>query len=201
MNVITRKEAKKRGLTRYFVNKPCPKGHVSEHKVSNYECVACHKLYETSYNAVYRTVHKKELTQKKRQYYLTNRDVIINKTLKWQKDNPDKVSQKIRNRRCLKRASSGEYVNYSIVWMLCDGYCYLCGQSINKNQVVYDHVIPLSRGGAHSYDNLRAVHRSCNCRKGTKTPLEFYRYLKELEEIPSESLELTINGIVEDNIK
>jgi len=32
----------------------------------------------------------------------------------------------------------------------------------------FDHVIPLSKGGPHTYDNIRPAHSWCNMRKGTK---------------------------------
>jgi 5-methylcytosine-specific restriction endonuclease McrA len=31
-----------------------------------------------------------------------------------------------------------------------------------------DHVIPLSKGGEHSYDNVQVTHPSCNRKKGAK---------------------------------
>ena len=41
MEIIQRKEAKILGLKRYFTNKPCPKGHISERMVSNKCCIQC----------------------------------------------------------------------------------------------------------------------------------------------------------------
>ena len=41
MEIITRKEAKEKGLTRYFTGKPCAHGHISERYVSSNCCVAC----------------------------------------------------------------------------------------------------------------------------------------------------------------
>lgn len=32
-----------------------------------------------------------------------------------------------------------------------------------------DHIVPLSRGGEHSLDNVQCAHLSCNCRKGDQT--------------------------------
>jgi 5-methylcytosine-specific restriction endonuclease McrA len=32
-----------------------------------------------------------------------------------------------------------------------------------------DHVIPLARGGEHSYANAQAAHGPCNMRKGATT--------------------------------
>lgn len=47
-----------------------------------------------------------------------------------------------------------------------DGWvCWLCGQD---GADTVDHVIPRSRGGESSDDNLRAAHRSCNARRGAR---------------------------------
>jgi predicted RNA-binding protein YlxR (DUF448 family) len=41
MDIISRKEAKAIGLTRYFTGKPCKHGHVSERHVSHGGCYVC----------------------------------------------------------------------------------------------------------------------------------------------------------------
>ena len=41
MEIISRKEAKEKGLKRYFTGKPCPNGHISERLVSNHGCIRC----------------------------------------------------------------------------------------------------------------------------------------------------------------
>lgn len=60
-----------------------------------------------------------------------------------------------------------------------NGICYLCGKPCDWNDkeekngvIVYgnnypsrDHVIPKSKGGEHSWENLRLAHRLCNTRK------------------------------------
>lgn len=43
MNVITKEEAKKRGLKRYFTGRPCGRGHIAERQVSSRECCECCK--------------------------------------------------------------------------------------------------------------------------------------------------------------
>lgn len=55
-----------------------------------------------------------------------------------------------------------------------DGWtCHLCGEAIDpelsgraRMGATVDHLIPLARGGEHSYANVAAAHRSCNSRKG-----------------------------------
>lgn len=41
MEIISRKEAKEKGLKRYFTGKPCKRGHITERMVSTLTCVAC----------------------------------------------------------------------------------------------------------------------------------------------------------------
>lgn len=62
------------------------------------------------------------------------------------------------------------------------GICYLCGKECDCNDYVInhgvfiagnyypsiDHVIPLSKGGEHSWSNVRLAHRICNTIKGNK---------------------------------
>lgn len=58
-----------------------------------------------------------------------------------------------------------------------DGWCCgLCGQQVDKTlpypdpmSPSLDHVVPLSRGGAHTYANTQITHLKCNVAKGAKT--------------------------------
>jgi hypothetical protein len=50
-----------------------------------------------------------------------------------------------------------------------DGYiCQICGEPVLPEELSLDHVYPKSRGGAHTKENLRVVHRCCNSRKGAR---------------------------------
>jgi hypothetical protein len=42
--IITRYEAKKRGLAHYFTGKPCPHGHLAERSVTYKECMECSRI-------------------------------------------------------------------------------------------------------------------------------------------------------------
>lgn len=52
-----------------------------------------------------------------------------------------------------------------------DGYrCQYCGC---RNEVLtVDHVLPKSRGGSESWENLTTACKPCNARKGNRTPEE-----------------------------
>ena len=50
--------------------------------------------------------------------------------------------------------------------------CALCGEPIDytlkwpdKRSFVVDHITPIDKGGAHSFENTQAAHASCNSRK------------------------------------
>lgn len=54
------------------------------------------------------------------------------------------------------------------------GICYLCNEQVNTNVDPNDdyypsieHVIPVSKGGTHTWNNVRLAHRICNTEKGT----------------------------------
>jgi len=52
-----------------------------------------------------------------------------------------------------------------------DNYtCQYCGE--RTHELTIDHVIPRSRGGGHSWENLVSACRACNHRKGGKTLAE-----------------------------
>lgn len=65
-----------------------------------------------------------------------------------------------------------------------DWICYLCHKPIdkdlrlpNKQAATIDHVIPLSRGGEHVWDNVRPAHAHCNYKKADKLLEEWNGYI------------------------
>ncbi len=54
-----------------------------------------------------------------------------------------------------------------------DGYrCRNCGISGNYANLEIDHIIPISKGGKSSYDNLQTLCHNCNVEKGSSLPNE-----------------------------
>lgn len=44
--------------------------------------------------------------------------------------------------------------------------CQKCHQPVPDNEVEFDHLIPFSKGGRSTVENLRLVHRECNRKRG-----------------------------------
>ena len=60
-----------------------------------------------------------------------------------------------------------------------DGYyCVYCDEDLTDSEIHLDHVIPESRGGTTTYDNLQVTCRKCNTSKGILTEEEFVRRLR-----------------------
>lgn len=66
-----------------------------------------------------------------------------------------------------------EYINRAKVARRDGWRCGICGRPISKKarypdtqSVSLDHIIPLSRGGPHTYDNVQVAHWGCNVAKG-----------------------------------
>lgn len=51
--------------------------------------------------------------------------------------------------------------------------CAYCHERMTPRDKTLDHVMPVSRGGAHSISNVAIACRSCNSRKRTRTPAEW----------------------------
>ena len=51
-----------------------------------------------------------------------------------------------------------------------NGLCGICGEPLLENHIHIDHIIPLSKGGAHIQENVQPTHAMCNCLKGNKLP-------------------------------
>lgn len=80
--------------------------------------------------------------------------------------------------------------------------CQYCHKEFNAGELTFDHVLPKSRGGQTSWDNIVSCCAKCNGKKGNKTPYEAGMFLKkqpvEPDWIPVFSVTLARSPIPED---
>jgi 5-methylcytosine-specific restriction endonuclease McrA len=90
-----------------------------------------------------------------------------------------------RRRMLVEQATKGEPFAPRDVYERDQWTCGLCREPVDPllpwpdpMSASVDHIVPLSRGGEHSLDNVQSAHLSCNCRKGDQT-------IEEIAEVES----------------
>ena len=58
------------------------------------------------------------------------------------------------------------------IFLRDENRCQYCEKKFSTHHLSLDHVIPRSRGGETSWENIVCACRKCNVRKGGRTPLE-----------------------------
>lgn len=125
----------------------------------------------SAYNKAYREAHRDQLAVYDRVYHEANLEErayhrAYNK--KWRKANPELVYAYQAKRRALKMcAPRVEKIDRAYVYERDGGKCHLCGKKAPRSRFHLDHLVPLSRGGSHTHDNLSVAHPYCNASRGT----------------------------------
>lgn len=115
----------------------------------------------------YAAANKESRNSKLRQKWAENPEQGRARTQRYKLAHPEKTKeQKLRRRARELNATIGKVCLKTILKR--DNYlCHICKQTVAKNELSYDHVIPLARGGGHSMENIKVAHFLCNLRKGT----------------------------------
>jgi 5-methylcytosine-specific restriction endonuclease McrA len=74
----------------------------------------------------------------------------------------------VRRRRTLH--AFVEVIDRWTLWDQHDGICGICKTPVGLEHMTIDHVVPLSKGGLHSYANTQPAHEECNRHKGNTMP-------------------------------
>ena len=94
-------------------------------------------------------------------------------------DHCRKEAKKAENRKkyAKRRGAqiSGEKFSHETIAARDNYICYLCGDEVDmtisrldNRGATLDHVIPISRGGVDSLENVKLTHRVCNMRKSNR---------------------------------
>ncbi len=179
MQIITRKEAKEKGLPRYFTGKPCVNGHVSE-RVTSGQCTGCFKHY---YKKMYQNPeYRHKAIDRARKNY--DREAGKQNARRWRERNPEKRKQiasawEKRNKDYMNAKTARRYAR--------KGKATLKSVTIKDIMPIYkearvltektgvqyhvDHIVPLfgeAICGLHVPWNLRAIPAKDNQSKSNK---------------------------------
>lgn len=89
----------------------------------------------------------------------------------------DRVRPYTQQRRATKLAAEAELFEPREVFERDGWQCQLCDELVDRERrfpdplsASLDHVLPLSKGGSHTLDNVQLAHFSCNSAKGARVP-------------------------------
>ena len=120
-------------------------------------------------------IGKAKIAEGQRNWYLKNREKKIKKSCDYIKNNKIRHQIYRENRRATKKATSDDSVkNKSINEKLLyqQNQCVYCKCDISFEFHI-DHIIPLSRNGEHTINNIQLLCPECNRRKNAKTHEEY----------------------------
>jgi recombination endonuclease VII len=107
MEIISKEEAKARGLKRYYTGVPCANGHDSErylNKGNEGKCVQCCNKRKRRLDNLHRqkSAYKEKQSARFKRWYSENKEKQFSNVLKWRESNPDKV-RAYTEKHCRKR--------------------------------------------------------------------------------------------------
>ena len=163
-------------------------------------CYKCRKkLYQATrkqsraYRKKRQRTHGDEIRAQARASYHRNRIEISRRSRKKRAEQGSQLNAKQRERyqndpafrarcrshtsrrRALIASSSDDvgFVSHQDIIERDNATCWICGLGpLAYEDIHIDHVIPLSKGGSHTSDNLRVACAQCNLRKADKLPSE-----------------------------
>lgn len=93
----------------------------------------------------------------------------------WKAANRDRVREYQRRRRAAGYGLPVTTLDVESLWRTGGGACGICTLPIDRTlrwpdpgSPSIDHILPLSKGGAHSQENAQWAHLECNLRKGNR---------------------------------
>jgi len=98
-----------------------------------------------------------------RLWRLANREKERERLRRWKAANLDKVHAERASRRGATRT---EKIDPVTIYNRDNGRCHICRRQVSAARFHLDHLVPLSRGGTHTEDNVSIAHPRCNLRRG-----------------------------------
>jgi len=142
-----------------------------------FHCKACqHAAYVIRYtkkkadinaqNKAYRKANPEKTARRKRTYYETHKEQYRRDLRAWRKAHWQHhyINHLAKRQALIRGASISDFTLEDWIELL-EQYGYLCAYCHSTSKLTMDHVVPLSKGGPHTKDNIVPACQPCNSRK------------------------------------
>lgn len=167
-----RKNARSR--QRYIENKErIAKYHAERHQRLSADPEYRRKQAEKA--AAYRAANPDATKRQNARRRAANPELARQQSREWFAANPDKRAIYEQNRRAKKRENGGRLSPglKGRLYLSQRGACACCRQLFVEGDLHMDHIMPLSKGGAHADANMQLLCQPCNQSKYAKHPVDF----------------------------
>ena len=174
-------EEKQKAVQRILHKKEYDRQHYQEHKgekVGYYrQHYQEHKDGQVEYNRQYYQKCKARIVEHNRQYQREHKAKRAEHDLQYQREHPEVLAAASARRRVRMANFDGNFTSkeFRALCVTFENRCVYCGQELPLGP---DHLVPLSRGGSNSIDNIVPCCRYCNSAKHTKTYEEYVEQLR-----------------------
>ena len=128
----------------------------------------------------WRAEHPDKMRQLNVSYYARNRCQVLAQKSAYNKEHPEDVQARSRNRKARIRGASTGTVTAKQWSELKSYYEHRCAYCLKPTDALtMDHMIPIARGGEHDISNVVPACRDCNFHKHTMTLIEFLPRMQE----------------------
>lgn len=149
-----------------------------------YECKTCRQHANSAradYRRAYHATHRERNKIACATNYAANKTARQRQAREWYAANKTRVKaarerrreaynlysrEYARRRDARKRANGFERVDYDRIKTRDGMICHICGRRATAKTLSFDHLIPISKGGPHTEDNIAVAHLRCNQRRG-----------------------------------
>lgn len=127
-----------------------------------------HREARLAYAKVYRSnpEHQDGIRAYQRVYGQTHREERRAYLQIYNQNHREEKNESNARRRGWKSVTQVERVSYRDIEKRDRMMCGICSRKVAKQDLSFDHIIPLSKGGAHIESNLQVAHLRCNTRRG-----------------------------------
>lgn len=208
MEIITRKQAKERGLAHYYTGIECENGHLSKRGTKSKKCLACHREARARLRAsdpdrikaqkaadylrhrearlaqvtAYQAANREKIRLRSKAFRQANKGRISERFKAWAKANRPIMRIHERRRRDRERGATGSHT-YAEVKALEVAQAMLCANRFCRADLSagyhQDHILPIVLGGTDDIANIQLLCGPCNLSKGDLHPDEWQKRLEE----------------------